>query len=41
MELKGKEVEEKRKQMLKYCEYDTLIMYKIWKFFIDLVAKKE
>ncbi len=40
-ELKGKEVEEKRKQMLKYCEYDTLIMYKIWKFFIDLVAKKE
>jgi len=31
------EAEEKRKQMLKYCEYDTLIMYKIWKFFSDLV----
>lgn len=38
-ELKGKEVEEKRKQMLKYCEYDTKIMYIIWKFFTDLVAK--
>ena len=39
-ELKGKEVEEKRKQMLKYCEYDTKIMYIIWKFFSDLVAKE-
>ncbi|MBA4320405.1 MAG: hypothetical protein C0412_18560, partial [Flavobacterium sp.] len=36
-ELKGKEVDEKRTQMLKYCEYDTLIMYVIWKFFTDLV----
>jgi len=39
-ELKGKEMEEKRKQMLKYCEYDTKIMYIIWKFFSDLVAKE-
>ena len=38
-ELKGKEMEEKRKQMLKYCEYDTKIMYIIWKFFRDLVEK--
>jgi hypothetical protein len=38
-ELKGKEVDEKRAQMLKYCEYDTLIMYKIWKYFTDLVEK--
>lgn len=38
-ELKGKEAEEKRKQMLKYCEYDTKIMYIIWKFFTDLVDK--
>ena len=37
-ELKGKEVEEKRKQMLKYCEYDTKIMYIIWKYFSDLVS---
>ena len=38
-ELKGKEAEEKRLAMLKYCEYDTKIMYIIWKFFTDLVAE--
>jgi len=38
-ELKGAEAEEKRLQMLKYCEYDTKIMYIIWKFFTDLVEQ--
>ncbi|MFH1455028.1 MAG: DUF2779 domain-containing protein [bacterium] len=36
-ELKGALADEKRKQMLKYCEYDTKIMYIIWKFFRDMV----
>ncbi len=36
-ELVGKDAEEKRTAMLKYCEYDTKIMYIIWKFFTDLV----
>jgi len=40
-ELTGKDKEEKRKNMLKYCEYDTKIMYIIWKFFVDLVEKSE
>jgi len=39
-ELKGKAMEEKRKQMLKYCEYDTKIMYIIWKYFTDLIEQK-
>ncbi|MFA6397767.1 MAG: DUF2779 domain-containing protein [Candidatus Paceibacterota bacterium] len=38
--LTGKDAEEKSKQMLKYCEYDTKIMYIIWKFFVDLVEKE-
>jgi len=38
-EITGKAAEEKRLAMLKYCEYDTMIMYIIWKFFIDLVKK--
>ena len=36
-ELKGKAVEEKKEQMLKYCSYDTEVMYIIWKFFTDLI----
>ena len=38
-ELVEKAREEKQLQMLKYCEYDTKIMYIIWKFFTDLVEK--
>lgn len=29
--------EEKKKDMLKYCQYDTEIMYIIWKYFNDLI----
>lgn len=36
-ELNSKETDEIKMAMLKYCEYDTLIMYKIWKYFVDLV----
>ncbi|MEI6396921.1 MAG: DUF2779 domain-containing protein [Candidatus Taylorbacteria bacterium] len=36
-ELIGAAVEEKKQQMLKYCQYDTEVMYEIWKFFTDLV----
>ncbi len=36
-ELDGKDLEEKKRQMLKYCGYDTEIMYILWKFFTDLV----
>ena len=36
-ELIGEELEEKKKQMLKYCGYDTEVMYVIWKFFTGLV----
>jgi len=36
-ELTGKDLEEKKKHMLKYCKYDTEVMYIIWKFFYDLV----
>ncbi len=35
-ELVGDSMEEKKKQMLKYCMYDTEVMYVIWKFFVDL-----
>ena len=38
-QMTAEEVEEKRAQMLKYCEYDTKIMYIIWKAFYDLVNK--
>ena len=38
-ELIGVALTDKKKQMLKYCEYDTKIMYIIWKFFVDLVEK--
>lgn len=38
-ELKGKDAENKKLQMLKYCEYDTKIMYIIWKFFTDLIEQ--
>ena len=40
-ELKGSVAEEKRQEMLKYCSYDTKIMYIIWKFFTDLVNNKK
>lgn len=36
-ELIGKAVEERKRHMLKYCKYDTAVMYEIWKFFTDLV----
>jgi len=36
-ELKGKEVEKKKKEMLEYCKLDTLAMYRLWKFFVELV----
>ena len=36
-ELSGKALEEKKEHMLKYCKYDTAVMYEIWKFFYDLV----
>ncbi|MEI6490776.1 MAG: DUF2779 domain-containing protein [bacterium] len=35
-ELTGRALEEKKEQMLKYCMYDTKVMYVIWKFFVDL-----
>ena len=38
-ELKGKDAENKKLAMLKYCEYDTKIMYIIWKFFMDLIEE--
>jgi hypothetical protein len=37
----AKELETKKSQMLKYCEYDTLVMYKIWKFFTELVEENK
>jgi hypothetical protein len=37
--LKGEDLEEKKDEMLEYCGYDTEVMYLIWKFFTDLVAK--
>jgi hypothetical protein len=38
-ELTGSALEEKKLDMLKYCKYDTEVMYVIWKFFTDLVSK--
>ncbi len=38
-EVTGKDIEEKRKQMLEYCGYDTEVMYIIWKFFSGLVEQ--
>ncbi|MBI5077935.1 MAG: DUF2779 domain-containing protein [Candidatus Yonathbacteria bacterium] len=35
-ELTGELAEEKKRQMLEYCEYDTKVMYMIWKFFTKL-----
>jgi len=35
-ELVGEAVEKKKEQMLKYCMYDTEVMYKIWNFFKNL-----
>ena len=36
-ELVGDAIEEKKRDMLKYCGYDTEVMYVIWKFFDKLV----
>jgi hypothetical protein len=36
-ELFGVTLEEKKQQMLKYCGYDTEVMYVLWKFFTKLV----
>lgn len=36
-ELTDKDAEEKKRQMLEYCEYDTKVMYIIWKYFTKLV----
>jgi hypothetical protein len=36
-ELVGIALEEKKQQMLKYCGYDTEVMYVLWKFFTNLV----
>jgi hypothetical protein len=36
-EIVGEELKHKLKEMLKYCEYDTEVMYEIWKFFNNLV----
>ena len=35
-ELNSTEAEEKKREMLEYCMYDTKVMYIIWKFFRDL-----
>lgn len=40
-ELVGKDAEEKKKQMLEYCKYDTEVMYEIWRFFTNLVEDKK
>jgi hypothetical protein len=39
-ELTGKAVEDKKNDMLKYCQYDTEVMYEIWKFFSSLIDQK-
>jgi hypothetical protein len=36
-ELTGDAIEEKKREMLEYCSYDTKIMYIIWEFFTKLV----
>lgn len=35
--LKDKDIEKKKKEMLEYCKLDTLAMYRLWKFFVELV----
>lgn len=40
-ELAGEDLEEKKRQMLKYCGYDTEIMYILWKFFNNLVEENK
>ncbi|MFZ2039007.1 MAG: DUF2779 domain-containing protein [Minisyncoccia bacterium] len=40
-ELKDKDAEEKKAEMLEYCKLDTKAMYIIWKFFRDLVDEAE
>ncbi len=39
-ELVGEALEEKKRQMLEYCGYDTEVMYVLWKFFTDLIEEK-
>jgi hypothetical protein len=36
-EITGKDLEQKKKDMLTYCKYDTEVMYEIWKFFKNLI----
>lgn len=36
-EVVGKDADEKKKEMLEYCKYDTEVMYVIWDFFTKLV----
>ncbi len=36
-ELVGEALEEKKKHMLKYCQYDTEVMCEIWRFFTKLI----
>jgi len=40
-EVTGKDLEAKKLDMLKYCGYDTEVMYVIWKFFQDLIKEHE
>ena len=40
-EVAGNDLEDKKRDMLKYCLYDTEIMYIIWKFFTNLVENKK
>jgi hypothetical protein len=40
-ELIGKEAGEKIKEMLEYCKLDTYAMYRLWKFFYELVYNKK
>jgi hypothetical protein len=39
-EVTGADLEEKKRQMLEYCRYDTEIMYIIWRFFTNLIENK-
>lgn len=36
-ELKGKVALKKKAEMLEYCKLDTYAMYRLWKFFYNLV----
>ncbi len=38
-ELEGEEASQKEEEMLEYCKLDTYAMYRIWKFFYELVNK--